>query len=370
MTSQGKFGATSGKVSSNRLLLLALLLLVALFVAFQLVVHANDGLGLKAQAIQVYQRQLEELRLAVQAAREERRRGAPAENAEAQVVALQRELESLRKMQARARDGLPRMTPTLQRTPLMADVEDWAKRPKRAPTFPELYWQLYGQAYTDEKNIILTFPNPYKLEPHMKYPHSSMWQEGGKVMDKIFEILGPEKLKFVVEVGSMHGGSAIRMATELDKHGLKDVPLLCIDPWTGDLNMWLNRVVWEHLGVRNGRPTTYDQFMVNVRHAITDRKMSPHHIMPFPVTSIVGARWLQATGFTPQLIYLDSAHEIDETYYEVALYYNLLEPGGILMGDDYGWQAVRLDVDRFVADLHLELHMFGVAENWYVQKPL
>merc|ERR550537_466050 len=159
------------------------------------------------------------------------------------------------------------------------------------------------------------------------------------------------------------------MASELDKRGLRDVPILCIDPWTGDLNMWLNRVVWEHLGVRDGRPTTYDQFMVNVRQAITEGTISPNHITPFPVSSIVGARWLQATHFTPNLIYLDSAHEIDETYYELCLYYNLLEPGGILMGDDYGWMAVRMDVDRFVKDKGLQLNMFGVYYNWFVRKP-
>ena len=59
----------------------------------------------------------------------------------------------------------------------------------------------------------------------------------------------------------MHGGSAIRMAMELDKmrdaaagaHDYGNVPILCIDPWSGDLNMWLNRVVWEHLDPKSGR---------------------------------------------------------------------------------------------------------------------
>merc|ERR1719162_382559 len=186
-------------------------------------------------------------------------------------------------------------------------------------------------------------------------------------MDRIIQELAPAQIKFVVEAGSMHGGSAIKMAMELDKHGLKDVPILCIDPWTGDLNMWLNRIVWEHLDVRDGRATTYDQFMINVKKAITDGKISPHHIAPFPVSSIVGARWLQATGFQPSLIYLDSAHELDETYYELCLYWHLLEPGGILMGDDYGWQAVRLDVDRFIKDKGLTLNMFGVYYNWFIK---
>lgn len=43
------------------------------------------------------------------------------------------------------------------------------------------------------------------------------------------------------------------MAMELDKMGLGEVPIICIDPWSGDLNMWLNRVVWEHLDPQSGR---------------------------------------------------------------------------------------------------------------------
>lgn len=88
------------------------------------------------------------------------------------------------------------------------------------------------------------------------------------------------------------------------------------------------------------------------------------------------------------MIYLDSAHEIDETYIELCLYWRQLRPGGILMGDDYGWPAVRTDVDRFVADfgpngknelavsvdetsgVETPLHMFGVYFNWFVRKPL
>jgi len=160
------------------------------------------------------------------------------------------------------------------------------------------------------------------------------------------------------------------MAMQLDKFGLKEVPILCVDPFSGDLNMWLNRVVWEHLDVRDGRATIYDQFMINVRKAIDDGKISNKHINPFPVSSIIGARWLQATGFAPNLIYLDSAHEIDETYYELCLYWNILEPGGILMGDDYGWLAVKTDVDRWLKDYGLQITMFGVYYNWFVKKPI
>ena len=41
-------------------------------------------------------------------------------------------------------------------------------------------------------------------------------------------------MQFVVEAGSMHGGSAIRMAMELDKHNLKNVPAAGV--WEGREN--------------------------------------------------------------------------------------------------------------------------------------
>eukprot|EP00397_Hematodinium_sp_SG-2012_P055445 GEMP01067683.1.p1 GENE.GEMP01067683.1~~GEMP01067683.1.p1 ORF type:complete len:335 (+),score=56.52 GEMP01067683.1:109-1113(+) len=235
-------------------------------------------------------------------------------------------------------DCPPRMEPNLIRNALVSDVEVWANRAKKAPTYEELYHQVFNSDWTAEGNVFKSFVNPYQKQSHMDYPHSSIWLKGDQVIDRVIEELKPQTINFIVEAGSMHGGSAIRMATELDKHGLREVPILCIDPWT-----------------------------VNVR-AFIEGGMSDKHIVPFAVSSIVGARWLQATNFQPNLIYLDSAHEEDETYVELCLYWDILAPGGILMGDDYGWLAVKNDVDRFVADRNLKLNFFGVFYNWWIQK--
>merc|ERR1719253_1866859 len=48
-----------------------------------------------------------------------------------------------------------------------------------------------------------------------------------------------------VEVGSFHGHSAVLTAQMLDKKGFKDTPLVCVDPWTGDLGMLLFRDDWQ-----------------------------------------------------------------------------------------------------------------------------
>jgi len=90
-------------------------------------------------------------------------------------------------------------------------------------------------------------------------------------------------------------------------------------------------------------------------------------VLPISMTSIIGARFLRTFQFRPQIIYLDSAHEQGETLIELALYWNILQDGGVLFGDDWGWQSVRCDVKKFVYTKKLTLHHMG--NTWAIQKP-
>mmetsp|Transcript_27136 Transcript_27136/g.61297 ORF Transcript_27136/g.61297 Transcript_27136/m.61297 type:complete len:126 (+) Transcript_27136:466-843(+) len=120
--------------------------------------------------------------------------------------------------------------------------------------------------------------------------------------------------------------------------------------------------------------TTFDQFMVNIKLAIENWKMSPKHILPFHTTSIIAARWLKATNFTPDLVYIDSAHEQDETLLEIRAWWDALSPGGMLLGDDYNWPGVAHDVQKF-GEEHPEgkLQVFRIPKSnqrcWYMIKP-
>ncbi|CAL1164235.1 unnamed protein product, partial [Cladocopium goreaui] len=219
----------------------------------------------------------------------------------------------------------------------------------------ELHLELFAKD-PDIHHVVQNFSNPYDIRPNFKnYPHSNLLPE---FFTEILDILHMEGMpRFIVEVGSLHGHSAIQMATVLDKLQMTEVPILCIDPFTGDTNMWASYQQDQSVGgwvnIIDGRMTVFDQFMANVQFAV-NRSVSKHHILPFQATSTVGARWLVQKGFAPDLIFLDSAHELDETYLELSLYFNLLEPGGILFGDDYGWPAVKKDVDRFVEQHNLQ----------------
>ena len=183
------------------------------------------------------------------------------------------------------------------------------------------------------------------------YPHTNLIPE---VIDSILDLLKPA---FWLEIGSMLGGSAIRTADLIKRRGLS-TGLVCIDPFCGDVNMWAweqpkrARGEWLFLGLREGRPTIFDRFIANVAAAghadIT---------VPITATSIVGTKLLSrllAEGrisALPNVIYLDSAHEPDETLLELRNCWNLLPAGGILMGDDWSWDAVRVDVLRFVKSI-------------------
>ncbi|CAK9026775.1 Hypothetical protein SCF082_LOCUS17652 [Durusdinium trenchii] len=215
----------------------------------------------------------------------------------------------------------------------------------------ELHWELFAKD-CEEDHVVQNFSNPYGIRPNFKnYPHSNLLPQ---FFTEILDILQLEQMpRFIAEVGSLHGHSAIQMATVLDQLGMTQVPILCIDPFTGDTNMWASyqtdRSVAGWVKIIDGRMTVFDQFMANVQFAV-NRSVSKHHILPFQATSTVGARWLAQKGFVPDLIFLDSAHELDETFLELSLYFKLLKPGGILFGDDYGWPAVKEDVERFVEE--------------------
>jgi len=239
---------------------------------------------------------------------------------------------------------------------------------KKYPTFEETYFLVVNKPYDAEQNIWKTFPNMYNLKANFHFPFSNLQDPH---VELVLKMLGRTP-QFAVEVGSFHGHSAITQARVFDKKGFKDLPLLCIDPWTGDLGMLLYRDDWDKKltpgEIADGRSTSYWQFMLNVKSQMEGGNIGTKHIVPLATTSIVGARFLMAVGVTPDMIYLDSAHEIDETFTELTLYWNILAPGGVIFGDDFSWESVNHDVKRIAQRKGIELKTEGVT--WYIQKPL
>lgn len=194
------------------------------------------------------------------------------------------------------------------------------------------------------------------------YPHTNLCDD---LVRTLFRQVAPS---FVLECGSMLGGSAMRMAF-LIKEQLSPANIVCVDPFTGDVNMWAweqdlaRQGEWRFLGLKNGRPTIYDRFLANCKSQGHD-----DIILPINTTSTVGMKLLKRLydnkriTSLPNYLYLDSAHEPHETLLELYLGWNLLQEGGILFGDDWSWESVRNDVLRFAKDP--EVHV----DNVFLQK--
>jgi hypothetical protein len=180
------------------------------------------------------------------------------------------------------------------------------------------------------------------------YPHTNILYDLLLILFKNIEPI------YIVECGSMLGGSAIKMAETL-QYINKSTEIICIDPFTGDVNMWdweknggMGNGGWRFLRLENGIPTIYKRFLANCKYSGFENK-----ILPINTTTSVGIKLLQRLfiqkriSLLPNYIYLDSAHEKDETLFEISLCWDCLINNSILFGDDWLWETVREDVIKF-----------------------
>lgn len=185
------------------------------------------------------------------------------------------------------------------------------------------------------------------------YPHTNIVPD---LLSMLFTTIPPI---YIVECGSMLGGSAIRMAETLTSIQCNS-DIICVDPFTGDVNMWdweTTQPGWKFLRLENGIPTIYKRFLANIQASGFQ-----NNILPINATTSVGIKLLQRLfsqgriSSLPNYIYLDAAHEKDETFIELSICWNALPSGGILFGDDWGWDSVRGDVIKFSDTIKEQLH--------------
>jgi predicted O-methyltransferase YrrM len=166
----------------------------------------------------------------------------------------------------------------------------------------------------------------------------------------------------IVEVGTWLGGSAINMGQLLRAAGLKESCIVCVDTWLGSSEHFLDASQHGSLKLINGRATFYDDFMRNVvRHGLHDI------IVPFSTTSIAAAEVLRECGFTPDLIYLDGDHTARGFRADLELYWEMLRPGGCLIGDDFDWEQVQWNVINFAYLQKIEFTSF--SNKFAIRKP-
>jgi predicted O-methyltransferase YrrM len=225
----------------------------------------------------------------------------------------------------------------------------------------------YQPDETDLMNTLFFGSDPYvdrvvkDMSEVQKAYRSTAVQNSARLQEQIVKALGHAP-KLMLEVGSFVGNSVTNTWGPLMKKNGGHV--ICVDTWEGDINMRLGNQFQNFMKMENGFPHLYDTFQDNVVAAgLTST------VFPLALPSLVGARTMAALKWEFDVAYVDSAHEAGETLVEIHLYYGLLNPGGVLLGDDWDFfPAVRNDVKRFAGCQGLEIQ-FPASNTWMLQKP-
>jgi hypothetical protein len=164
----------------------------------------------------------------------------------------------------------------------------------------------------------------------------------------------------IIEVGTWEGASAIGMGEILKNNNIQNFTILCIDTWLGN-SYHREGGHLETLRIKNGYPQLFFHFLKNVKSV----KME-NNIIPFPTQSIDAARYLSKHNISPKLIYIDASHLYPDVYLDINFYYDLLQNGGIICGDDYTWDDVKFSIHKFTKEKNLKLQIY--LDKWIIFK--
>jgi hypothetical protein len=92
-------------------------------------------------------------------------------------------------------------------------------------------------------------------------------------------------------------------------------------------------------------------------------------IVPLPQSSENAAIILSRLGIRAGLIHIDAAHEYEPVMRDVRAYWEPLEPGGYLVGDDYVdvWPDVIRAADEFARSVNQSVRV--AIPKWILLKP-
>jgi predicted O-methyltransferase YrrM len=185
------------------------------------------------------------------------------------------------------------------------------------------------------------------------------WGSDHPYFKQYIELIRPH---LIVEVGTWLGGSAVHMGRLLRAAGLNDSCIICVDTWLGSSEHFLNAPERRTLKLADGRATFYDDFLQNVvRHGLTDL------IVPFSITSVAAAEVFREIQYAPDLIYLDGDHTVRGFRADLELYWEILRPGGALIGDDFDWHEIHMNVLEFAFLQKVEFKAFD--NKFAMRKP-
>ena len=162
----------------------------------------------------------------------------------------------------------------------------------------------------------------------------------------------------VIEVGVWKGVSAIALGSAMKTY-FQGGTLVTVDTWLGAIEFVINQRKRDSVDpqrdmeYKNGWPNVYHRFLSNVV-----LKGLKDYVVPLPMTSRMAHDILFADKVQADLIHLDAAHEYADVKEDIDLWWGMLRPGGVFLGDDYNgrWPGVMQAAQELAARENVKLH--------------
>jgi hypothetical protein len=191
--------------------------------------------------------------------------------------------------------------------------------------------------------------DPLKDFPHHRFGTDLQgWHSQHPYLTRVIDEVRPT---IVVEVGVWKGASVVTVAREMQRQKL-DAVVIAIDTWLGSSEHYLWEKFIPDLDFEFGYPRLYHKFAANIcNEGLQD------HVVPLPLDSINGFQLLKARGVRPDVLHIDAGHDYLSVMADLNAWWPQLNPGGVLIGDDYfksflgmgKWPEVRQAFDEFFA---------------------
>jgi len=163
----------------------------------------------------------------------------------------------------------------------------------------------------------------------------------------------------MVEVGSWMGRSSSYVASLIKESG-KNIKFYCVDTWEGSE---------EHIdlikSLQEKGISLYEVFQNNILECEVN-----DYITPIKLASIEASKTFADESI--DFIHIDAAHDYDNVLADIKAWYSKIKPGGLITGDDYGWDGVYRAVNEYfgVENITYYDHDNKNGNLWLYKKPI
>jgi len=203
--------------------------------------------------------------------------------------------------------------------------------------------------------------DPFKgLDPEDISFDDQGWNGRHSLLARVIKELRP---KVIIDVGVWKGQSTLFFAGLLRDNNI-DGFVVAVDTWLGSPEHWdrANRPdIFRSIALKHGYPSIYYTFASNAKIARLD-----NFIVPLAQTSR-NAYHILRENLVADIVHIDAAHDYDSVKDDAKMYFELLAPGGVLIGDDYGWAEVKRAADDLSSEWSLPLDVD--FPKWMIRKP-